>query len=353
MEDDSGTQGGSELDENGGPCCLEIGQFVQYVILRKAMETHLAFDDQSEMEKVCGINDSNLPYLEVLSGCEFSTRGNVLYIQGDEERVDLVDALFDRLRHLAGSRESISEAEIFMEYQSLKGGGGEPVSWTEPQTATIMVHNRLVYPKSAQQETYIRAMQRCQIVFATGPAGTGKTFLAVSHALSLLLSGKRQKLVLTRPVVEAGESLGFLPGDLSQKINPYLRPLYDAMEALLSPSAVHKLEENGSIEIAPLAYMRGRSLQNAVVILDEAQNTTKEQMQMFLTRIGENATAIITGDVSQIDLPRGKESGLVHAVRILDGIDGIAIIPFSSRDVVRGRIVQKIIDAYAQDRKRN
>ncbi|MFA6891136.1 MAG: PhoH family protein [Sphaerochaetaceae bacterium] len=339
------------MDAQVGSDRLERDQFVLNITTRAAMETQIAFDDQGEMEKVCGINDCNLPYLEVLSGCEFSVRGNVVSIQGDDERVGSVQSLFGCLRHLAVRRQSISEAEIFMEYQSLRNGG-ENLSWTKPETAAILVHNRLVSPKSVQQEAYIKAMDRCQIVFATGPAGTGKTFLAVSHALSLLLSGKRQKLVLTRPVVEAGESLGFLPGDLSQKINPYLRPLYDAMEALLSPSAVHKLEENGAIEIAPLAYMRGRSLQNAVVILDEAQNTTKEQMQMFLTRMGENATAIVTGDASQVDLPRGKESGLVHAIHILDGIEGIEIVRFSSKDVVRGRIVQKIIDAYAQDRKR-
>jgi len=317
------------------------------------METQLAFDDQEQMQKVCGINDGNLPYLEVLLGCELSVRGNEVDIQGEEQVLSATTNLLERLRKLADSRESVSEAEIFMEYQSLQGSvAAQSISWSENPKASILVHNRLIYPKSLQQEAYIKEMQKEQIVFSIGPAGTGKTFLAVSHALSLLLSGKRQKLVLTRPVVEAGESLGFLPGDLSQKINPYLRPLYDAMEAILSPAAVHKLEENGSIEIAPLAYMRGRSLQNAIVILDEAQNTTKEQMQMFLTRIGENASAVITGDVSQIDLPRGRESGLVHAVRILDHISGIAIIQFSSKDVVRGRIVQKIIDAYAQDRKR-
>jgi len=320
---------------------------------RMAMETQLAFDDQEQMQKVCGINDGNLPYLEVLLGCELSVRGNEVDIQGEEQVLSATTNLLERLRKLADSRESVSEAEIFMEYQSLQGSvAAQSISWSENPKASILVHNRLIYPKSLQQEAYIKEMQKEQIVFSIGPAGTGKTFLAVSHALSLLLSGKRQKLVLTRPVVEAGESLGFLPGDLSQKINPYLRPLYDAMEAILSPAAVHKLEENGSIEIAPLAYMRGRSLQNAIVILDEAQNTTKEQMQMFLTRIGENASAVITGDVSQIDLPRGRESGLVHAVRILDHISGIAIIQFSSKDVVRGRIVQKIIDAYAQDRKR-
>ncbi|MFA6846049.1 MAG: PhoH family protein [Sphaerochaetaceae bacterium] len=317
------------------------------------MDTTITFDDSGQMVKVCGINDRNLPYLEMLLQCDMSVRGNQLFLESEgEDTAKLSKILFARLQKIAFTRDSLSEAEIFMEYQSLRNPpAAQSLAFAgeeERQTA-IMVQNKLVYPKSIKQRQYIEAMEKEQIVFSIGPAGTGKTFLAVSSALSLLLSGKRQKLVLTRPVVEAGENLGFLPGDLSQKINPYLRPLYDAMEVLLSPSNVRKLEEHGSIEIAPLAYMRGRSLQNAVVLLDEAQNTTREQMQMFLTRIGENATAIVTGDISQVDLPRGKESGLVHAIRILKDIPGIGIVTFSSADVVRGRIVQRIIDAYASD----
>ena len=316
------------------------------------MEIQITFDSQDVMQKVCGAGDRNLPYLELLTGSEIVERGNILTVTASQnETGDQAQALIERLKAASRSREAITEAEIFMEWQSLRNGEAMLLGWTGPEsdTPTISVHGRLVYPKSPAQEAYIRLMDSDQIVFATGPAGTGKTFLSVTHALSLLLSGKRRKLVITRPVVEAGESLGFLPGDLNQKINPYLRPLYDAMEAVISPTAVRKLEENGSIEVAPLAYMRGRSLQNAVVLLDEAQNTTKEQMLMFLTRIGENASAVITGDESQVDLPRGRQSGLSHALSILRDINGIGIIRFHSRDVVRGRIVQKIIDAYASD----
>jgi phosphate starvation-inducible PhoH-like protein len=256
-----------------------------------------------------------------------------------------------RLQKLAVNQHYFSETEIFMEYQALKSDQPlqELLASDQLGKPFIMVHNRFAYPKSRMQEKYIKSMMQNQIVFAIGPAGTGKTFLAIAYALGQLLSGKKHKIILTRPIVEAGESLGFLPGDLAQKINPYLRPLYDAMEAMVSVQNIRRLEENGSIEIAPLAYMRGRSLQNATVILDEAQNTTKEQMKMFLTRLGENANAIITGDISQVDLPRHKDSGLIHAMQILKGIPGLDFIRFDSRDVVRSHIVQHIVDAYAGD----
>ena len=189
-------------------------------------------------------------------------------------------------------------------------------------------------------------MREYDISFGIGPAGTGKTYLAVAQALSLVLSKKMRKLVLTRPVVEAGESLGFLPGDLAQKINPYLRPLYDAMESLVPYDVIHRMEENRTIEIAPLAYMRGRSLNDCIVILDEAQNTTKEQMKMFLTRIGEGGRAIITGDITQIDLPRRVDSGLLHAVSILSAVEGLYFAYLHTADVVRNPLVKKIIQAY-------
>ena len=192
-----------------------------------------------------------------------------------------------------------------------------------------------------------------QVVFATGPAGTGKTFLAIAYALSQVLSGRSQKLVLTRPVVEAGESLGFLPGDLSQKLNPYLRPLYDAMEYFIPPAQIRRMEEAGQIEISPLAYMRGRSLNRSIVLLDEAQNTTRGQMKMFLTRLGEDSKAVITGDLTQIDLPKRTQSGLVHALGILHDIEGLAVVQFRSADIIRSRLVKAIIDCYQDEEERD
>ncbi|MGH0051957.1 MAG: PhoH family protein [Sphaerochaetaceae bacterium] len=315
------------------------------------MDRSVEFPSEEQMERVLGINDRNLPYLEALLGCELFVRGNTLScLSKDEQLNNRFLSLMARLQKLSENQHYFSETEIFMEYQSLKSNQPleELLQYDQNEKPFIMVHNKVAYPKSPMQETYIKSMMENQIVFGIGPAGTGKTFLAVAYALSQLLSGKRHKLIFTRPIVEAGENLGFLPGDLAQKINPYLRPLYDAMEAMISLQNIRRMEENGSIEIAPLAYMRGRSLQNAMVILDEAQNTTKEQMKMFLTRLGENANAIITGDISQVDLPRHKGSGLLHAMQILGGIPGLSFVQFSTQDVVRSRIVQHIVDAYAE-----
>jgi phosphate starvation-inducible PhoH-like protein len=321
------------------------------------MDRSIEFDSEEQMCRVCGVNDRNIPYMEMLLGCDLFVRGTSVTCRGESESgVRLFSSLVGRLKQMADRNRSLSETEIFMEYQGIKNmpsaiEASRQNDSFDTELPFISVQNKVAYPKGPRQATYIRAMERNQIVFGVGPAGTGKTFLAISYALGLLLAGKRRKLILTRPIVEAGESLGFLPGDLAQKINPYLRPLYDAMEMMVSLPNIHKLEDNGSIEVAPLAYMRGRSLHDAVIILDEAQNTTREQMQMFLTRLGENASAIITGDVSQVDLPRNKESGLVHALRILDGIEGLQIVSFDSRDVVRSRMVQRIIDAYATEQE--
>jgi phosphate starvation-inducible PhoH-like protein len=317
------------------------------------MDRSIEFGTEEQIQRVLGINDRNLPYLEALFGCDLFVKGNTISIRTAEEQIaDRFTMLCKRLDKLAERQHYFSEAEIFLEFQAVKNDRPLSDVLTEGSSldATfIAVHNRVAYPKSERQRDYIQSMERNQIVFAVGPAGTGKTYLAVAHALSHLLGGRRHKIILTRPIVEAGENLGFLPGDLAQKINPYLRPLYDAMEAMISPQNIRRLEDNGSIEIAPLAYMRGRSLKHATVLLDEAQNTTVEQMQMFLTRLGENSSAIITGDISQVDLPKNKESGLVHAMRILSGIEGLDFIRFDSRDVVRSRIVSQIIEAYAYD----
>lgn len=298
------------------------------------------------MQRVCGINDRNIPYLELLLNGEVFAHGNSVTYRGSaEDNRELFKALLMRLKEIAEERDDITEPEIFMEYQALLNG--QPIE--EGPHTTIQVGGRTVYPKSPNQRTFIELMNKRQVVFSIGPAGTGKTFLAVAYALSEVLKGAKQKIVLTRPVIEAGENLGFLPGDLTQKINPYLRPLYDAMEYLLPPAIIRRLENTGGVEIAPLAYMRGRSLSNAAIILDEAQNTTREQMKMFLTRLSENSCAFITGDITQIDLPKPHLSGLIHATQILREIEEIGFVEFSSVDVVRSRMVQRIINAYEKD----
>ena len=319
------------------------------------MGTSFVFENPDAMRSVCGINDVNIPYLEKLMGCSIYVRGDRVECNTEdsvspEMSSTLFSELMDRLSRLSGITSDISEPEILMEFKSVQNAMEKAdASETPAKREFISVLSRAVYPKSQHQEQYIHAMNNSQITFGIGPAGTGKTYLAVAHSLGELLSGRKQKLILTRPVVEAGESLGFLPGDLSQKLNPYLRPLYDSMEAIIAPATIRRLEDSGSIEIAPLAYMRGRSIHNACIILDEAQNTTQAQMKMFLTRIGENSCAIITGDVTQIDLPKAQMSGLVQAGKILDGIEGITFVNFSARDTVRSRIVQRIIDAYEKN----
>jgi phosphate starvation-inducible protein PhoH and related proteins len=213
-------------------------------------------------------------------------------------------------------------------------------------SVTIPGGQKKVFPKSYTQARYLEALTRSDLVFGIGPAGTGKTYLAVAHALRAVLSKQHRKLILTRPVVEAGESLGFLPGELEQKISPYLRPLYDSMEALVPPEVIRRMEENRVLEIAPLAYMRGRTLMDAFVILDEAQNTTREQMKMFLTRMGEGSKVVVTGDITQVDLPRREQSGLKHSIPLLGPIEDIQFIFFDESDVVRHELVRKIVRAY-------
>lgn len=296
------------------------------------------FKDMSQMEKILGINDSNLAYLEFLYGGELHSKGNRLSGNRDETRFP---AFVERLQRLADDHvEPFSEAELYMEWQALEEEGGQP------ERQGISVAGRTLWPKSRTQKEYLAALEEKQIVFATGPAGTGKTFIAIGYALSEVLSGRRQKLVLTRPVIEAGESLGFLPGDLAQKLNPYLKPLYDSMEYFISPFQIRRMEEAGQIEISPLAYMRGRSLNRSIVILDEAQNTTKGQMKMFLTRLGEDSKAIVTGDLSQIDLPPKTGSGLVEALSLLHDIEGLAVVQFNGADIIRSRLVKAIIACY-------
>ncbi|MDR1804443.1 MAG: PhoH family protein [Treponema sp.] len=299
----------------------------------------IVLDDRDILSGVCGANDGNLKVIEGLLGGRIAARGNEIRLEGaDDDGVRRFRILMDNL--IAMVREGENPSPEYVRALTKKDNSDE-------ETIIQIPHGfGRVYPRSRNQAAYIRGMREYDISFGIGPAGTGKTYLAVAQALSFVLSKKMRKLVLTRPVVEAGESLGFLPGDLAQKINPYLRPLYDAMESLIPYDVIHRMEENRTIEIAPLAYMRGRSLNDCIVILDEAQNTTREQMKMFLTRIGEGGRAIITGDITQIDLPRRSDSGLLHAVSILSAVEGLYFAYLHTADVVRNPLVKKIIQAY-------
>jgi len=307
----------------------------------------LVLDAPEALAELCGSNDANLKEMENLLGTRVYCRGNELRIEdADPRKRDLFRRMVDELVRNADEGEAPTPSLVRALYEALAAPeGSAPESFRESFIQIPGGFSR-IYPKGRRQAAYVAGMASSDISFAVGPAGTGKTFLAVAFALREVLSRQKRKLILTRPVVEAGESLGFLPGDRAQKSNPYLRPLYDAMEALIPFETLRRLEENRVIEIAPLAYMRGRSLNGCMVILDEGQNTTREQMKMFLTRLGEGSRAVITGDVTQIDLPRKQESGLVQALRVLSGIEGISVTRLDGHDVVRHPLIKEIIKAY-------
>ena len=264
---------------------------------------------------------------------------------GEEESVKTVERLFKSLKTLADRGEELSPQVAAQTLSLIKSGQADNLDEVFGAVAAVTNRGRKMRVKSPGQLAYINAIKNNTVVIAIGPAGTGKTFLAVARAVSALRAGEVQKIILTRPAIEAGEKLGYLPGDLQMKVDPYLRPLYDSLEELMGESYV-KLTERGILEIAPLAYMRGRTLKSAFVILDEAQNTTVEQMKMFLTRLGEGSKMVVEGDATQIDLPPGRKSGLLHAADVLKGIDKIEIVRLSGTDVVRHELVQKIVNAY-------
>lgn len=306
--------------------------------VRKPIFERVEILSHSLVPAICGVNDVNLRHLEQVFGGVVFSRGNTIVLESDSpHKRHEFRRLIHALEGLASQGQPILPELIlnFVNLEHLDGG-----------QAVVIPQGQRVFPRSPTQARLIEAVRENALTLAVGPAGTGKTYLAVALGLAEVLSKRRRKLILTRPVVEAGESLGFLPGDLAQKISPYLRPLYDAMEDMISGELIQRLEESRQLEVAPLAYMRGRSLKNCFIILDEAQNTTRGQMKMFLTRLGEGAKAVVTGDPSQIDLPDRRESGLVEACRLLRGIDDIAVVEFGSTEVLRSRLVKAIIEAY-------
>ena len=302
-----------------------------------------------------GSFDENIKKIEHEYGVAVVSRGSELKVTGEAEGVSKAVRAINGLLSLINKGEALTEQNVRY-VMTLVGEGNETqISTMGNDCVCITSKGRPVKPKTLGQKNYIEAIRNNTIVFGVGPAGTGKTYLAVAMAVNAFRAKEVNRIILTRPAVEAGEKLGFLPGDLQQKVDPYLRPLYDALFDMLGAENFQKYQERGSIEVAPLAYMRGRTLDDSFVILDEAQNTTPEQMKMFLTRLGFNSKMVITGDVTQIDLPDGKRSGLVEVIRILKNVDDIETIAFNDKDVVRHRLVQDIVKAYAkyEERKKN
>jgi phosphate starvation-inducible PhoH-like protein len=298
--------------------------------------------------KLTGPGGSNLRVLEGELGVSMGLRGSTIHVQGPNRDVELVERVLHELIDALQHRE-LSPVEMARAARTLQEHPEMRLRSLLDDVVLTTSSRRIVSPKGVTQQRYIQAIRTYDIVFGIGPAGTGKTYLAMAMAVRALQERQVKRIILTRPAVEAGERLGFLPGDLAEKINPYLRPLYDALHDMMEPSRITALIERGTIEVAPLAFMRGRTLNDSFVILDEAQNTTAEQMKMFLTRLGFDSKTVITGDVTQVDLPGGARSGLRHAERILRNVDGIDFIYFSHTDVVRHPLVQRIVQAYESE----
>jgi len=291
--------------------------------------------------------------IEESLGITISTRGNKIFLQGDEEKTEKAGDIINELRTLNTEGFSLRPEDILYALRSISSGVDVSLRHLLMNNIPVASKKRFIIPKTEVQRQYIEAIKANDIVIGIGPAGTGKTYLAMAMAINALLKKEVSRIVLARPAVEAGEKLGFLPGDIYEKVNPYLRPLYDALFDMLDAEKAGKLIERGVIEIAPLAFMRGRTLNESFIILDEAQNTTSEQMKMYLTRLGFNSKTVVTGDKTQIDLPSGKVSGLIEVETILKGIEGIQFVYFSELDVVRHKLVQKIVKAYERYEKRD
>ena len=311
-----------------------------------ADEEALILEDNGVAQILYGENDRNLRALEEEVGVEIQARGNRVRVRGPSLESKLAKRVLRDLYDLALAGVEIHEAEVQQTSRMARTNAFSPAQALYEGDAIEVGRRKKIIPRSANQRKYIQTMRRVDLCFGIGPAGTGKTYLAMAAAVSALRRREVARIILTRPAVEAGEKLGYLPGSVVEKIDPYLRPLYDALQDMLEHQEIARRMERGTIEVAPLAFMRGRTLNDAFVILDEAQNTTSEQMRMFLTRLGFDARAVVNGDITQVDLPRGQTSGLIEAEQLLSGIPGLEFVHFSETDVVRHPLVQKIIRAY-------
>ncbi len=313
---------------------------------KQKYERQILIEDSRIIAELFGKLDENVKIIEEELGIEIILREGKITLIGDELSTELGERLIEKLIEIIETQKRLTKQELRYTIQLILEGKEEKVKDLLNDIVCITASGRSIKPKTLGQKRYVDGIKNNDIVFGIGPAGTGKTYLAMAMAVNAFKNKEVNRIILTRPAVEAGESLGFLPGDLQEKVDPYLRPIYDALFDILGIDAYLKLMEKGLIEVAPLAYMRGRTLDSAYVILDEAQNTTNEQMKMFLTRLGFGSKAIITGDITQIDLPRGKNSGLVTASKVLADVEGIDMIYLSKYDIVRHPLVQKIIEAY-------
>lgn len=307
------------------------------------MKKRISFDSAEEAVAVLGTQDRNIKLIRDCLGIEIVARGEALSLEGEARQVEKALSVLEALRSRYREAQRLSSREVEDILDALERSEGR---FSDTHRIMLPSRGRFITPRTEGQRRYVETIRNHDIVFCIGPAGTGKTYIAVAMALSRLREGKYQKIVLARPAVEAGEKLGFLPGDIEEKVNPYLRPIYDALEDMMDYSLLRKYLERDIIEVVPLAFMRGRTLSRAFIILDEAQNCTLTQMKMFLTRLGEHSKAVITGDITQIDLPREIPSGLVHACRLFRNIEGIAVVSLSKRDIVRHKLVHYIVEAY-------
>jgi len=306
----------------------------------------VTIENELSLPILYGDMDKNLRLIENTHGVILNVRGNKIQIEGEEKVVARVEHLIRQLADMLAQGVITQKDDVNAAIHAFSNNSSTALKDIFQKVIPVSSRKRPVDPKNETQRKYVEAIKQYDIVFSIGPAGTGKTYLAMATAVSALLRREVSRIILVRPAVEAGEKLGFLPGDLYEKVNPYLRPLYDALYDMIETEKANKLVERGDIEIAPLAFMRGRTLNDSFIILDEAQNTTTEQMKMFLTRLGFNSKTVVTGDITQVDLPSDKSSGLIEVQKILDGIEGIRFVYFTNRDVVRHKLVQQIIKAY-------